>query len=470
MIPVKASGWFNTDLSPSEKLALLHSGILPVNDVYLPLFESLASIDLVYGGRGGGKSESIADYLIEESRTEEYFKCYYGRKVFENVRGSCFDTLVYAIKKRGLQREFHFSEANTSTMIIVNNNTGGKFIPFGSDKADKLKSIKDPTHIWGEEFDQFTFPDFKELFPTLRTIRGKNKFIGSLNTHCVFTDQWIIKVFFPELYTGDDLTEFDILEGVEVNKIFANYTDNYFIDQDDYRNRLRLASGGNQFIFDGIANGAWGVEPNDNPWLYAFDLEKHGIRDIPYLPSFPVYIFIDINNEPLECTLWQMSPDFGTKNSFLHCIDEYSGKFKIEELCARIASDYPASILYLGGDRSGQNEDVGRNQTIYQIMAALLRINKKNVLLNNYNLEHADSRLLCNAMFANYPNIYISSKCKNLIRQCQIARIDIDSNKPSHLLKDREKFKLDAFDSMRYMFQTLFNEWAKKVYFKVLSR
>jgi phage terminase large subunit len=84
MIPVKASGWFNTNLSPEEKTALLHSGILPVNDVYLPLFESEASIDIVYGGRGGGKSESIADKLIDDSRTEDYFKCYFGRKVFEN--------------------------------------------------------------------------------------------------------------------------------------------------------------------------------------------------------------------------------------------------------------------------------------------------------------------------------------------------------------------------------------------------
>lgn len=101
-------------------------------------------------------------------------------------------------------------------MIITCKTNGNKFIPFGADKADKLKSIKDPTHIWCEEFDQFAFTDFKHLYPTLRTLRGVNRFIGSFNTHEVLPTHWILKLFFPDLYEGtdkDDVLMVDLLKG-----------------------------------------------------------------------------------------------------------------------------------------------------------------------------------------------------------------------------------------------------------------
>lgn len=462
--PIRASEFVT--FNEVAKSALLRYGGVAVNDVFLPLWEQNPKIWILRGGRGGGKSEAVADRLIEDCRTEKYFKCYYGRKVFETVRHSCFETLYTSIEKLGKQKEFSYSKANSSSMIITHLETGGQFVPFGSDKPEKLKSIKDPTVIWCEEFPEFTFEDFKELLPTLRTARGKNQFIGTLNAYSIFTDDWRVKLFFPDQYTGKDLS-FELPAGITLGTIFANYYDNFFIDRQAYEEQLRLSSAGNSFIYEGLANGAWGVIENNNPWLYAFDEKKHVRPSLPFLPTFPVYIFMDINNEPLECTLWQMSPVKGTKDSFIHCIKEYSGNFKLEELAARIKSDFPASILYLGGDRSGQNEDVGRNQTIYQIMAGLLGLNNRQLLLNTHNLEHADSRLLCNAMLANYPKVLISKEgAPNLIRQCQLAKVDVDSNRPGQLLKDRGMYKLDAFDSMRYMYQTLFNEFAKEVYFR----
>jgi hypothetical protein len=204
--------------------------------------------------------------------------------------------------------------------------------------------------------------------------------------------------------------------------------------------------------------------------MYAFDVNKH-IRNVQFMPQFPVYVFIDVNNDPLECTLWQMSPNKGTKNSFIHCIDEFSGKYKVTELGQQIKAKYPSSILFLGGDRSGQNEDVGRNQTIYQILGGAMGLSDKQLLLNSHNLEHADSRMLCNSMFHNYPNLYINAeKCPNLVRQIQMAKVDVKSVTPSKLLKDRGMYKNDALDSMRYFFQTLFNDFAKNTYFKVLNK
>src|SRR5690606_8077333 len=146
-----ASGWLNTDLTDEQRAGLVASGIIPVNDVFLPLWHDDRTdlISIIRGGRGGGKSEAVADNLLDQCRSQDYFKCYYGRKVFETVRGSQFDTLIHSIRKNYWQREFHFSEANTSSMVITHRRTGNKFMPFGSDKAVKLKSIKDPTHQIG---------------------------------------------------------------------------------------------------------------------------------------------------------------------------------------------------------------------------------------------------------------------------------------------------------------------------------
>lgn len=464
--PVKASEWV-TFTEPNKDI-LKSVGAVPVNDIFLPLWDNRQKIKLLRGGRGGGKSEIIVDVLVDRCLKENYFKCYYGKKVFETLRDTCFATLVASIEKNNLTKFFRYSTSPSGHMVIDCIN-GNKFIPFGSDKADKLKSIKDPTHIWCEEFDQFEEDDFKELYPTLRTKRGANEFWASFNSYSVYETHWILKYFYPNLYKGDDKPDMDVLATAGILDLFANYTDNYFIDQADYTAKLKMAAGGNAVIFEGLANGAWGVTENKNPWLYSFDRSKH-VKAAKFLPTFPVYIFMDINNDPLECTLWQMSPSKGGNDSFIHCIKEYSGKFKLEELALRIKADFPVSILFLGGDRSGQNEDVGRNQTVYQMLGGLLNLADRQLLLNTHNLEHADSRILCNAMFNNYPNICIDPSCTNLISQCEIATINDKSPKPHQLLKDRDRYKLDAFDSMRYFFQTMFHKWAKDTYLKVLRK
>lgn len=470
LYPVKASNWVKSDLSVDERSVLLRSGIVPVNDKFLPLWHTPKELELLRGGRGGGKSTEVFKKKIHKCISTPYFKCYYGRKVFDTVRGSCFATLVACIEEMGLAHEFDYSKANTSSMIVTHKETGNQFIPFGSDKAEKLKSIKDPTDIVCEEFDQFTFDDFKDIYPTLRYEGAFCQFTAMFNTHGVDTMHWIIKVFFPELYTDDDKSDFDIIKKIDVLSLFVNYTDNYFIDQGDYSNKLWLACGGNMRLYEAIANGAWGVTENDRPWLYNFDYRKHVRDKIVFLPTYPVYLSFDFNNDPFGCTAYQMSPQKGQKDSFIHIIREFSGKFKLEEMCQRIRTTFPGSIFYVTGDRSGNNEDLGRNQSLYKMIAGHLRVSDRNMHLNTVNLEHADSRYLCNTMLWHYPNLFIDkSTCPNLIKQCEIARLDDKSKKPHQLLKDREMYKMDEFDSMRYFFQTYFNEYVTKTYINALN-
>lgn len=170
--PIKASEWF-TFTEPDREL-LKSIGAVPVNDVFYELWGNRNPINLLRGGYGSGKSVGIAQDLIEKALTDSYFKCYFGRKVYEDIRESVFATIVETIEDLGVQKYFHYSTAQTSTMVI-NCANGNKFIPFGAKDPNQLKSIKDPTHFWCEEFDQFFWgdderpADFALIYPRLRT-------------------------------------------------------------------------------------------------------------------------------------------------------------------------------------------------------------------------------------------------------------------------------------------------------------
>lgn len=475
LTPVKASGWFNTSLSDEERASLIESGIIVVNDKFFDLWERVASIWLLRGGRGGGKSEAVFDRLLDKSLTDKYFRGYYGRKVFDTVRGSCFKTLDECIKKQRLQKWFNYSNADHSTMIITAKGTGHQFVPFGSDKPDKIKSIKDPTHIVCEEFNQFDFEDFQEIFPTLRTERAETEFYGMFNTKDVFPHDWIPRVFFPEI--ADKQVNIDIFEGVDIQNIFVNYYDNYFIDHEEYRKKLMISAGGNVTLFNAIANGAWGMRENEDPWLYAFDQDKH-VKPLRFNPTFPVYLSFDFNRDPMSCTAWQMSPSLGINGSFLHCIAEFTDIQGLEKMCSKIRSRFANSILFVTGDSNGNSKYhahvlqyndsdestyQGKNDTNYRIIQRALNLNEKQMHTFSKNMEHGDSRQLCNIMFNSYPNLFIDPSCKLLIAECQIATVDPKSSKPSQILKDRGTYKMDIFDTMRYIMQRYFKKYTDLV-------
>lgn len=414
-----------------------------------------------------GKTRHIMLKLFANTFSEKHVSIIYCRHEYETIRKTTFQDLCNFLKSvPELEQYFDYSKSLNGSMVFTNKLTGNKLSPFGLDDPEKTKGISEATHIWIDEIDKCTQEQWAMVDSVLRSPQAEYlQFIGSFNP--VSEKSWIRSVFFSEkdAYSPNEMFGDNIL--IHHSTVY----DNEYIDVEAYVNSLTIAYAGDKNLLDVNIKGLWGVDKIDNPWLHAFNVNKHVKDEVPFMPAFPIYVFMDINNDPLECTLWQISPGYGSQHSFIHCIDEFSGKYKATELGSQIRAKYPHSIIFLGGDSSGQNEDVGRNQTIYQIMAAGLRIDERNLLLNKKNLTHADSYILCNSMFYNYPNLFISEKnCPNLILQCQIAEVDKTATVPFKLKKDRLKYKLDCFDSMRYMFQTIFLEFAQKTYFRALNK
>jgi hypothetical protein len=287
---VKASAWKWASEALKQRML---PGAVPINDALYDLWDNDHEIVLLYGSYGSGKSVFIVDDLIQHAKHDEYFRCFFGRKILDTVRGTVFQTIVDRIRELKLESEFKFSDAPNSSMVISCRKNGNAFFPFGSNNPASLKSIKDPTHFFLEEMDQFTFEDFGYIYSRLRTEKAKTKLYGAFNTERIYQSHWLRKVFFDGEFKDQSV------------KRKVNYTDNYFIDQDAYYKKLQLIANGNAAVFNAIANGEWGVVRTGSEFLKSFDETKH-VKPVQYSPGL-VYASLDENVNPyVTNTIWQV--------------------------------------------------------------------------------------------------------------------------------------------------------------------
>lgn len=460
MIPVKASGWVKV---PEEKRkVLIKSGIVPVNDIFYENWGNENKINLYYGSYGSGKSVYIATELLEKCMTEKYFKCYFGRKVFEDVRGSVHSKFISIIEDLGLPG-FKYSKENNGTMVIAHEN-GNKFIPFGASKVDGLKSIDDPTHFFLEEMDQFSSEDFGIILSRLRTTKAKTQLYGAFNTAKVLPEHWIKKAFFSD--EDEDRTNLqqelsELIKTFGVTKIFCNYTDNHFIDHQDYYNKLVIASNGDEDVLRASANGEWGSYKPVNVFASQYSQQKHESTEAMFRPQTPIIFTFDFNLEPFCCTLSHIWRD--ENGEHCHTFDEFSIKAgSIHKLCEAIKLKYGKYLhnCYVTGDSMGKRKDIGQrdNASNYKQIQRELGLSVNQMKLPN-NPTHENSRNDVNYVLVNFPDFKINPKtCPGNCRDMRIVECD---NFGSIKKKNRndESQQADFLDTQRYLVNTFLRSW-----------
>ena len=268
-----------------------------VNDVFVPWIENKSKVTLLYGSYGSGKSVFIVDLLLNKCLEDGYFRGYFGRKVLDTVRNTVHKTFTDRIKERKLEKFFVYSDKPNGSMRILCKKNGNELIPFGASDAASLKSIKDPTHFFCEEFDQFTFEDFGFIFSRLRTEKAPTQLYGAFNTEKIYQSHWIRKIFFDGGYTG------------QVATLKANYTHNYFIDQEEYYKSLQLIANGNATVLNAIANGEWGAIRTGGEFWKCFDETRH-VKKVPFNNGTTIHVTLDENVNPyVTQTVWQISTE-----------------------------------------------------------------------------------------------------------------------------------------------------------------
>lgn len=412
--PVKASSFIQ--IQKEIQFLLIQNGAVPVNDIFFDLWNDDSKILLLYGGWGSGKSVFFVDKLLNECLNNNYFRCFYGRKIYDTIRISIFATFTDRIKERGLVKDFVFSTADNSSMIIKARNGEGVFHPFGADKAEKLQSVKDPSHILCEEMDQFSESDLGVLASRLRTIKTNTKLMGAFNTTRVKEGHWLKKMFF-----GEQVDE--KMNGFTIKKVFCNYTDNYYINQKEYEKTLWLAAAYNERKFNEIASGAWGAEEVGNPFIFNFDRKNHiekGLQTFPEL-HIPIILSFDFNVEPITCLVGQCK---GMDE--VRILDEYRLiNSDIDELCIRIISDYPDRMLIVTGDASGQARTaLKKDLTYYKSIKRVLNLNIGQFKIPPLNPPIKSTRVLCNALLKKHPNYKFSDRVPYLVMDIESTEAD----------------------------------------------
>ena len=441
--------------------ALLHQD--NINEAYYPFFQSTHRYVNLRGGSGSSKSWTVGQkvlfWLLNPYGHKE--KILALRKVATTLRNSIFSLLKAQIELYRLDIQFK------STTMSFHAKNGNEIILAGVDDSEKLKSISGITKVWMEESTEFSEEDFNEIDRRIRGhVDGYYQIILSFNP--IHEKHWIKKRFWDA--PGEDGGRYN---PKKMFNLITTFNDNKFIDKEYKEIMMEIPPSHPDYRI--YVLGEWGIEQNDNMWLYAFNYDKHVKDTIPFLPTYEVYLSFDFNKDPLTCTAYQMSPNKGDVHSFINVYKEFGGKQVLADLCAEIKMNFPSSILYVTGDSSGNTEGVVGYESIhdsaYSLIRSYLKLQPKQLQPNTSNLHFENSRLLMNQMFAQYPNIAISKEgCPNFINDCTIATIDEKSHKPHTLKKDREIYKMDYFDGGRYFFQKYFHEFARTNYFNIKNK
>lgn len=426
---------------------------VPVVDQFFDIWNCESQIIILVGSYGSGKSFFAADMMINKCITDSYFRCYYGRKVYDTVRMSIFPTITEQIQAHELSG-FKYSNSPTSSMVIAYKN-GNKFSPFGADKIDKLKSIKEPSHFLLEELDQFTSDDFGMVVSRLgRTTKAKTQLVAMCNTDKIYPEHWLYDIIFGDNKIGAHI-------------VWSNFRANTMLpDIEEYERLLRIRAMGDEDLFNSIANGAPGVRNRKSSWLYInYD---HVIVDyeIKTIPGNTVYLSFDFNNEPMTCTAWQMSSGQHPMNGeghFVRSVGEFEASMAeteeeiIQLLAKKVKAAFPFNPLRMTGDSNGRVrlKGVPGNKSIYLLLAKYLNIHASLIDVSPANLDHTISRSLCCTWLYNHKGIRISKKTTpKLVNDMRLAQAS--EKVPDELIKNRAEFKLDYFDTFRYIPATYF--------------
>lgn len=237
------------------------------NDVYLPLHKDKNRTKILYGSRDSGKSDAIAQILILDCLRLPYFKGILSRKYQNTIKDSQWQTIKDWVETWKLDEWFHFTKSPLEIRCIPNGNI---FLCRGLDQASKLKSIKDPTHFWGEEFDECSEDDYETITLSLRNSKGI-----AIQEYISFNSSsfkhWLPQYFFPEekefkkIEKADGL--FTFVESIQPKTTILHtcYKHNQFItderidriEQNKDRKPIKYKKNGLGLFVDDVEGALW---------------------------------------------------------------------------------------------------------------------------------------------------------------------------------------------------------------------
>lgn len=467
---IPASEWVLYPEKVQEQMRLI--GGFPVNDAFINIWERPRTVKreliFLYGTYGSSKThDRILEHLLL-SMTEKYFKCYFGRAVFDLAKSEFHSSIISVIKREGWQDLFEYSEKANGTKEIVCKATGNKFKPFGCDDEESIgKGWDDATHVMVDEVNQITFKQFGMLQSRARKKGVPKAFTGMFNNCDVTPDHWLC----TNLFNNEAPLVDDEGKAIDRNLIShkSTFRDNYFIDQEEYKNQLIEQCGNDPVRLNAVLNAEWGASTTGQPFYKQFNSKVH-VAHVEYNPELCLHVTWDENVNPyLPVSIWQI------RGGSAYCIDEIAARNPQNTLrwvCGEIERRYGEQGLKhkagmkIYGDATSRKDDVKqeKGKDFFILCKEYLSHFHPQLRVGKSNPNVSMRGNFINSVFGQ--NIYglsitIGTNCKHMIADLQHTSESPDGNG-----KDKTKEKIDGIggvqrwghftDGFDYMFCEVF--------------
>jgi hypothetical protein len=422
---------------------------ITVNEKFEPLFTTKKRYILSYGGRASSKSYTVAQLFIIKALSKEYFRGVMMREVLGDIRLSQFQEIKDQIFDYGLQDAFQIKE---NTMEFICYKTGNKIISKGFKKSAgnqtaKVKSIKDPTHIWIEEGDEVSEEDFIKADTSVRTTKAETvQIIITFNPED--EEHWLRKKFFDK-------------ERTDTLIIHSTYRDNIDNLQQSYIDALLRLKEEDPYYYDVFVEGIWGTKKVVNPFAFQYNKGKHESNGAVFDPKKQLLISIDFNLTPFAVIFAHMWRD--QYGEHLHVFSEESiEKGSIHAMVELITLKYKGQLpnCIITGDSMGKRGDIGQrdNASNYEQLRRGLGLKSTQLWLPN-NPTHSNSRADVNYVLYHFPDFKINPiTCPNSCRDMRTVQADAFG---SIIKKDRNDVnqRADHLDCSRSLINTHLRKW-----------
>jgi hypothetical protein len=472
---VPASLWVN--LHPSKQELLRKAGGIPVNDIFLTMWERPATTKrellFPFGTYGSGKTVDRVQELILTCVCEPYFKCYYGMKTFDRAKSELHSVIVRMIETMGLKHLFDYSTKPNGTKVIQCIANGNLFKPFGCDDEESFKGWDEPTHVLLDEVNQIEFKHYGMLQSRLRRKGCAKAFIGCFNNCDVDDQHWIVTELRSEGATLTDMGGKTIDRNIIWH--FSTFRDNHFIDQDDYYNQLIEQAGNDPVRRSAVINGDWGAKSTKHPFYKNFNPRGHA-GHTEYNPNLALHVAFDENKNPyLPVGVFQC---VGTE---VYMIDEIAAvnpnnllSWVCEELLRRYGpggKDHKENF-YIYGDATSQKDDVKleKGKNMFTMMKGYLSYFRPKIRSSKANPNVGMRGDFINAVFGrNYGGIKVT-----IGHQCKHAIADFvnTAEAPDGSGKDKTKVQVDGIRGVQKWghFSDLFDYFMCECYMTIYLR
>ena len=387
-----------------------------------PVYDEYYTFVVLYGGRGGAKSFSVADYIIlksfDRSNANSHFLC--AREIQSSLLSSVFSVVVKKIREFDLLKYFIITKQG-----LTNKVTGVKIIFRGLWRdPDSIKGIPDLKLIWIDEAAKISKSSWHILVPTATRNKGCQLIV-------TFNPDFATDVVYDEFVTNNNR------KNVFIKKI--SYKDNPFpLPQEfydelealkirDYEEYLHVYEGHcitnsqtkifkrgtywdvldeKTFVEHPDAELKFGLDLGFSPTHPTFGVREYVHEDCLYVTHEAVQSGLDIDLTP--AFLVKHLPDI--KN---HTVWVDSSRPETISAINRKYLDNIKQTLDARGVEKGQGsvED---------------------------GIEHLKS----------YKMIYIHPRCTNLIDN--FDRYSFKTDRKGNILRDIEKKNDDGIDALRY--------------------